>query len=195
MRSLQPVRPPMPPQAKARYESSAQENPAERSAYQPSVSISMWDWLQASGLDSMIMDVLMWRAWYPNMSWRSPVSVELRVIVTIPPLRAGVSSPPAISRPMPLVFGVAGQEASPPPIGIIMHRLPLMVIMRFWSHCVMVTALPRPPKSISRRSRAPLMYTVLSEVRPITVVRVLIFRSANAAGEKHARTAARAQEF
>src|ERR1035437_7611959 len=60
MRSLQLARPPIPPQVMERYDSSAQENPAERSAYQPSVSIFMFDLLQASGLDSMIREVLMW---------------------------------------------------------------------------------------------------------------------------------------
>ena len=65
------------------------------------------------------------------MSWRSPVSVEVRVMVTTPPLRGGVDSPPAISRAMAPMFGIAGQDDSPPPIGITMHSLPVTVIMRF----------------------------------------------------------------
>src|SRR6516165_12370014 len=43
---------------------------------------------------------------------------------------------------------------------------------------------PPPPKAISVRWRGPLIYTVLSVVCPITVVRVLIFRSATANVER-----------
>src|ERR1039458_19633 len=95
----------------------------------------------------------------------------------MPPLRVGVGSDPSIF--LPMAPGIAGQEVSPPLMGMTMQRSPLMVIMRFWSHWVMVTALPpRPPKLMSRRSRAPLMYTVLSLLLPIMVVRGLIFTSA-----------------
>jgi hypothetical protein len=40
------------------------------------------------------------------------------------------------------MFGVAGQDDSPPPIDITVHWLPLMVIMRFWSHWMMLTDPP-----------------------------------------------------
>src|ERR1019366_3455560 len=112
----------------------------------------------------------------------------------MPPLRVGVGSDPSMF--LPMAPGIAGQEVSPPLMGMTMQRSPLMVIMRFWSHWVMVTALPpRPPKLMSRRSRAPLMYTVLSLLLPIMVVRVLIFTSAVAAEEKHARRNAIARQL
>jgi hypothetical protein len=59
----------------------------------------------------------------------------------------------------PPIDGIVGQEvASPsPPICMTMQLSPMMVTERFWSHWVMVVPAARPPKLISRRSRAPLM--------------------------------------
>src|SRR5580693_5483196 len=143
MRSVQPRLPPIPPQANDRYDSSPQEKLA-RSAYQPSISIFMCDWLQASGVDSIII--------------------------------------------MLLISGIAGQEASLPPNAVTVQRSPITLTILFWSHCRMETDPPRPPKLISVRSRDPLIYTVLSVLCPITVVRVLIFRSAEANVERQRRT-------
>ena len=67
----------------------------------------------------------------------------------------------------------------------------MTLIMRFWSHCMMVTEPPRPPKLISVRSRGPLMYTVLSVEWPIMVVRVLILMSADAGVRKLTKMAVR----
>ena len=128
------------------------------------------------------------------MSWRSPVSVELRVMVTTPPLRGGVLSSSELSRPMLRRFGVAGHEDSLPPNCMTEHWLPMTLIMRFWSHCMMVTEPPWPPKLISVRSRGPLMYTVLSVEWPMTVVRVLILMSADAGTRRQLTTAAESRQ-
>src|SRR5579884_1150738 len=53
---------PIPPHAIARTPSSPQENAVDKSAYHPSVSIFICDWLQASGLDSTVIEVLICRA-------------------------------------------------------------------------------------------------------------------------------------
>ena len=74
------------------------------------------------------------------------------------------------------------------------HWSPMTLIMRFWSHCMMVTEPPWPPKLISVRSRDPLMYTVLSVEWPMTVVRVLILISADAEDRKQPTMAANSRE-
>src|SRR3974377_285385 len=104
MRSVHPRTAPPPPHAMARYDSSPQENHGDRSAYQPSISIFMFDLLQASGLDAIVIVDFTWRALNPSMSCRSPVSLAVRVMVTTPPLRAGGIAPIASARAMAATF-------------------------------------------------------------------------------------------
>src|SRR4051794_987861 len=61
-----------------------------RSMYQPSDSIDMFDCAQASGEDSIFIDVFNRRAVTPNICFRSPVSVILLAYVTVPPRFTGV---------------------------------------------------------------------------------------------------------
>src|SRR4051812_46915992 len=68
--------------------------PAVKSAYQPSDSIFMFVWLQASGLELMDIDDLIRRAVYPNIFCVSPVGVALVLIVNVPPRRVGVLEEP-----------------------------------------------------------------------------------------------------
>src|SRR5947208_5604796 len=98
----------------------SQFRPNEKSIYQPSVSIRCLIGLQASGEDSIAIVVLTWRAWNPNISLRSPVSIAVVVKVITPPLRDG---PEVLAMPPPL-FAVAASVS----IGVTTYFLALSLI-------------------------------------------------------------------
>lgn len=107
-------------------------------------------------------------------------------MVGTPPLRGGVSWLDVISRPIAPTFGTVGHVVS------TAYRYNHTLIAADGDHALLIT-LSYGHRTATKTHlcafTGPLMYTVLSVVCPITVVRVLIFRSAEATVEKDAGAA------
>src|SRR5437868_2006593 len=117
--SWQPERPP--PRGGGGITPMEQESAGAMSAYQPSLSLRMLVFEQASALDSVLIVLLMCRTLSPSSFCRSPVSIVLMLKTMTPPFPAGAAA-----------AGVADSPAESPPSGITMQVFAcgLMVMMR-----------------------------------------------------------------